>query len=724
ERLPYAAFLPWGETRSLLDTPLRSPDADLRGVALQALIATTRYQRTHLADVLQLVRKHRNEQDPVRNKMLTALSELPHSIWQTTHLDDLAQILHDALNATDLSWSTGQAVERLVVHLFPFHPEWSAVQMAIVYRARGVSFSHLDAYLSNADMQHIAPTLTPILRSWQSRENERLLVILAQSLGKHLRVFDELADLLELTLNDTLSSSIATNILRLFLEHCQERISLLIPRLLRQDKSTIVLEPVYNHLHHRRQDLVTPFLGQHAYKGRFSTGNTRFVLPLNDGFHRWTPAQQETFARTLLEIVDKDKKEQNRATYELTTTIRRIAAMPALDPAPLIQFASDERPPVRETALRALGTLDAGQGIPALIEALNDERARIAIYALRNALLSMPQEEALTFLRTVPFTQVTVAKEVVRLIGDLSSEAAHRELLTMASRDLHRDVRVALLRALWPYTEQEETWEVFMRAAHAPEAAVARGVVHLPEDGMSPVTRRRLAELTAVLLAHPEPEVRMATLEWRSQHPITDTEQLLFARLLSLMNSHTPDECELAASAVFAIYTGNNAVLVGDAIRDLLHNRRALQIAIGNFASALRIGRRRLLPTTRAILATLAEDPLTLSLRIGLIVGGLPWEEIAPELMKLSPSLHANALIRAQDAIQQAQTRPEAQFSTLETALASSKGERMRLLAFAALIAQARQASGWTDECIARLQTYRDDPSPMVAEAAQFTFTW
>ncbi|HEY7419108.1 MAG TPA: hypothetical protein VH593_28255, partial [Ktedonobacteraceae bacterium] len=39
ERLRYAAFLPWDEARELLDTPLRSPDADLRGVAIQTLIA-------------------------------------------------------------------------------------------------------------------------------------------------------------------------------------------------------------------------------------------------------------------------------------------------------------------------------------------------------------------------------------------------------------------------------------------------------------------------------------------------------------------------------------------------------------------------------------------------------------------------------------------------------------------------------------------------------------
>src|SRR5579859_4670458 len=205
EQFPYAAFLPWDEARALLDTPLRSPDADLRAAVLKALISGTCYQRSHLADALQLVRNRRNEQDPVRREMLTALEALPHSIWQAEHLDDLAQIIRDALNAADLSHPTAQAMERLVVHTFKFHPEWSANQLAVIYRARGrVSVYRLDMYLSDAHVRSIAPVLTPILQSWQNRESEGLLLTLAIALGKRLGAFDELADLLEITLGQTL----------------------------------------------------------------------------------------------------------------------------------------------------------------------------------------------------------------------------------------------------------------------------------------------------------------------------------------------------------------------------------------------------------------------------------------------------------------------------------------------------------------------------------------
>lgn len=721
EQFPYASFLPWDEVRALLDTPLRSPDADLRGAVLKTLISATRYQRNHLADALQLVRNRRNEQDPVRREMFTAMAALPHGIWQAEHLDDLAQIIRDALNAADLSHPTAQAMERLVVHTFPFHPEWSANQLAVIYRARGrVSVYRLDMYLSDAHVRSIAPVLTPILQSWQNRESEGLLLTLAIALGKRLSAFDELADLLEVTLDQTLTNYIADAILRLFLEHCRSRVYLLIPRLLRNDKSAITLSSVSTYLHRQRQDLLTPFLGQHVYEGRFSTGRTRFVLPLNDGFYRWTPTQQEIFARTLLEVVRA--KDQNRAIYEWLSTIKRLAAMPALDFTPLIQLASDERQPVREATLRSLGRLDAGQGIPTLLEALNDERARIAIYALRSALLSMPQAEALNLLHHAPLAQVTVAKEVIRLIGELSSEEAYRELLSWETRELHRDVRVALLRALWDYLEELETWEIFTRAAQSPDPALARGVVHIPADSMSSLIQQRLTKLTAILLTHPATEVRMATLGWRSQHPVADHDHTLFTRLLALLNSPFPDECALAAKVVFSVYTGNDATLVGDAIKSLLSNRRVLQMICKTFSSTLANNRQHLQPTAQAILAALSQDRLTTSLRVEIIIAGLPWEEVAPELVRLTNTLHANALSKAWWGIRQAAIRPDARLLDLEMTLAASSDERLRLLALGALIAQSAQASGWSDEAITRLERYRNDPSPLVAETAQFTF--
>ena len=123
---------------------------------------------------------------------------------------------------------------------------------------------------------------------------------------------------------------------------------------------------------------------------------------------------------------------------------------------------------------------------------------------------------------------------------------------------------------------------------------------------------------------------------------------------------------------VFVTYAGNDAPLIGNAIRGLLTNRRALQITIEQFLATLLSDRRRQLPTTRAILAALATDPLTVSLRIRIILHGLAWEEVTQELIQLREVLHADAIGRAESAIQYAASRPDANLFELEMAFATS----------------------------------------------------
>ena len=73
--------------------------------------------------------------------------------------------------------------------------------------------------------------------------------------------------------------------------------------LLQQDKTWIVIPAVFTYLHHYRQDLLTPFLGQNDYQGKFSWGNnTPMVLPLNDGFFRWTPTQDVVLLHRLAQL--------------------------------------------------------------------------------------------------------------------------------------------------------------------------------------------------------------------------------------------------------------------------------------------------------------------------------------------------------------------------------------------------------------------------------------
>ncbi len=721
QRLPYTAFLPWDEARTTLNRFIRNPDPDLRVVAVTALVSATRFHRSRIPDLLTIVRDRRNEQDPVRCAMLTGLADLPPGIWRSEHLDDLSQIISDALNAADLSYTTANAAERLIIALLPFHPAWSTQKLATLVQERGQVSSHnLGDRLSNADVRRIAPVLLPVLQAWETREREEYLIAVAQSLGRRLRVFDALVDILERIITDTRHIWMAAAALDLLAQHYRDRIHLLIPKLVKQDPSWVTQSVVYTYLHRRRQDLLTPFLGQQAYSGRFSTGKTRFVMPLLKGFHRWTPTQQAIFAKTLNDLTH----DSARNIPTLLTVVEQLAALQAVPPERLIQLASHLNPKlaVRDAALGALSQLDAGQGVPTLIEAMNDDRARIAIYALRRSLLEMPVSRALPLLRAVPLEKVTVAKEVVRLLGELPSEEAYSELLSLDSRDLHRDVRVALLRALWDHLERDETWSILERAALAPDAALAAIVGRIPTDRLSPDAQRLMLSLLATLLTHPDPLVRLDVLRRCVQLPVADPEQILLQKLLEAMNSLLPDECEAAAKAVFATYSGPHAHIVGDAVKGLITNRRALQTTVQALQAALTWSRGQLLPTARAVLEALATDPLTASLRVELATYALPWNELTALLTQAAVGeMHAETLFIAVQAIAHATSRSDAaDLVHLEAALAKSSDERLRRLAFAALVAQS-QSSGWNDERLVRLRSYRADPAPLVAAAAQFT---
>ncbi len=724
-RLPYVAFLPWEEALALLQPFLQNPDADLRGVAHQALAGSVRYQRARLPEYLALLHARRNEQDPVRLAMLTGLAELPPGMFREEPLEALAEIVQDTLDASDLSFATGRALEQRLVTLLRFHPGWTAAQFAKVLRALGqVGFGSLEQQLTDADVRRIAPEVLPVLEAWETREREEHLVAFARALGKRLRVFPALADILERVLRDTRRAHVADSILSLLMEHRRDRAAVLVPDLLQQDPSWITRPAVYTYLHARRQDLLTPFLGRHAYSGRFSTGKTRFVLPVMTGFHRWTTTQQETFARTLEEVAE----DTERDNYGVFTAIQRLAALPDVAPTALARLARLQNPlrfAARDSALRALGKMDAGQGVPILLEALEDDRARLAIYALRSAVLEMPTDRALALLSGVPVEKVTVAKEIVRLLGDLKTTGAYQQLLAMDSENLHRDVRVALLRALWEHLEQPETWPILERAAASPDAALTTMAGRTPADRLSAASQRRLIALLAGLLAHPDPKVRLDVLNRCVQLPVADADRSLLPRLLESLGSSLPDESAAAARAVFVTYTGEDAPVVGQAMERLLGNRRALHTAVHTLLGFVGRQRSRMLPMVRATLAALASDPLTSSLQVELAIQALPWEEVGNLLTRLAGThdLHADALVVAEQALLHSAARTDvAELEALERALSASPDRYLRRLGLAALVTLAQPPRGWDTEGRERLEAYRNDSAGLVAAAAQFTF--
>ena len=163
-------------------------------------------------------------------------------------------------------------------------------------------------------------------------------------------------------------------------------------------------------------------------------------------------------------------------------------------------------------------------------------------------------ERVFSVLALAPRNKVTVAKEILRLIGELRTEAAFQFLRIESERDLHRDVRVALLRALWDYRDRAEAWDIIKQAAASSDAPLAQMAGRTPEHGLSPTNQMRLIGVLEIGLAHSSPEVRFDLLTRLATLPINDTERKLLPRLQAFTRSALPQERSLAAQAIVGVY--------------------------------------------------------------------------------------------------------------------------------------------------------------------------
>jgi hypothetical protein len=730
----YIKFFPWDEALALLEPLLHDSDTSLRQEALQTLIEVVKYRRSRLTDALALLRTYRAEYDSVRRAFLESLGALPPGIWREEHLADLREIIRHGLNDAGLSPETLHVITNLSLKLLPVQLDWAAEQLATVLRERGLAVpkgrgnNRFPANLSDEQVQRLLLGLLPILQTWLEREKEDEILKVVEWFVRYRSAFEQLLPLLIDVLQQTHSRETAETIFGIIARQRFQSFHTLIPTLLEEDQSWITFSNVSAYLHRHRQDLLSPFLAFQPYAGRWSAGRKRFLLPLPRRF-TGLPAQQERYANTLLEVI-RDEAQESQVQ---TQAVKLLSQLPAIAPTPLIVLASDSRPVIRTSALFGLGRLDTDQGLPTLIESLQDARARIAVHALRSFLVHMPPAQALAIVRTIPMDRVTVAKERVRLTAEIHSEEAYQELLALEQSDLHRDVRLALLRALVSYLDRPATWAILEQAAQSGNIDIARDVLpgrHSPlqfqkqVQGEEATIEQHLLRVTMVQLHHPDQDMRRSAIRHCAWFEFKDWQGLLVPRLLEFLFAPTTDEYDAAVEAIFSVFVESEIPLITQAVRNLLPNRRVLDEIEDALDDSDKVDDPLFGSLTQALLPVLAEDPMTVTLRVKLAYRYLPIDDIAAffEALAVNNELHAEALIRACD-ILAGWYRPAeiAQLEALETTLAASQDERLRRLALALLRAQSKKRRTWDRQRLARLRSYRADPSVLVAAAAQFT---
>ncbi|MBM7843570.1 HEAT repeat domain-containing protein [Herpetosiphon giganteus] len=612
-KIQHAAYLPWDEAWEIVQPALKHSEAEWRGEAIASLIKIVRYQPEYAQTVLDLVNDRRNEQDPVRVKLLTALSDLPARRWQSQHLASIEQIMRASLNARDCSDTSIQLLQRWLSKLLAVHPEASMALIGQMSRERGKLFvQSYGGELNAAEAQALCAVLLPIMRTWQRAQQIEDILSIVYFIGRSIKDVPELITMLEQIANEQLHWA-AKRALDALHSYARPHFNQLVPQLLANDPSWITQRLILNFVQSKRQDLLTPFLPAQAYEGKFSTGDAAYMLPIQHGFERWTTKQQQIFAQTLIEQThNPDLQHPTLIDYA-----QRLAHLSEVAPTRLIELAQLNAPieVLRDKALEALSRRETNDGVPTLIEALADGRARVAIYALRRVLLRMPTNQALDILRNVPSDRVTVTKETVRLLGDLKNQVAYQELLRWNGLELHNDVRIALVHALSNYLEHPETWQILASIGQHDDPNVVDSLTDISLKGQPPAIQQRYLKLVAGLLEHPDGAVRRDALMALSLIP--DPDRLLVQPIIAIIASDSHDLLESSIISLVQLYGISAIEVVAAIVRRFLTKRFFLYRFVEHLTPLLEI-QPSFLPLGHAIVAELASDRLTTQLQIQL----------------------------------------------------------------------------------------------------------
>ena len=747
-----SAYLDLAAAELALDPALRAADAALRGPAIARLIACAGREGTMTTTLARLAPRLKNDQDPVRLQAFTALALVPPAVFMAADADSLRALVVAATEARDTSHATRQQIQQLAFRLIRTHAGVTGdalfqagldVLVRLAGQTQSLSLPDLSRGLPRRTAPEIVAALGPRIAAANAREQPALVIALGTALGRRAHGLTALTALLE-PLRDSKPDHIAMQAITLLLSDPRTRDER-VRALLAWDGSVIAIHPVLMHLHLRRQAWLDPYLDGTPVSGRFRTGRTIFVLGVASGFHRWLPRQQQAFARLLARAGhDKGQASINRATV-----IARLARLPITIVADFDPYLQSREVPVIEAALGALAWMDApADALPVLLEHLDGDRARVAMYALPRVarfIDGATLAAALLDLIAGPGRKVTVRKEALRLLGEHRSAASVPALLAALARpDLHKDVAIAVGHAARSLLDDPRALEILASLAASPEPDIARSLLDPRPELLPAPARPGYAALVLGLMRHPDLAIRRAAAlvvpAWSSGQEETIAD-VLGATLQDLVGGDTWSEACAALVEVGADGRAGAALLratTGLASRaddpgpdpterDLPAYQRLL--ALCDALCEAELDRRLRLRSTHAALAdALAADllwPLACALRISAIDLGEP--AAAAALLDLAADARAELFVEVlidclegQVEDSTARTGPQALLD-LAAALAAGPPVAARLAVVVTAAAGVRAA--WPAPAVAQLNELRAHRDLRTRHAARQVFT-
>ncbi|MBA8952722.1 hypothetical protein HNR61_004368 [Actinomadura namibiensis] len=762
------SHLPYEEAEGTLAAAAFGGDPRRRGLARSLLVrcaARTGDAGRLRALLADLVDRTRNEQDPLRGGLLTALAKVPPGLLDDACAEPLERLAAAVAEARDTSPATVRALLALAGRVLRHHPSGALVGWAVGVhgrlalrfgaeafvppdpepdpygrrRRRGPRSVRRDPAVPRERERDLFEALLPALRAARERRDLTLAVAVARFLGRRAARFGELQDDLRAAVL-TAPEPVARAAAALWSGDPADLVA--------GDPSTAVLPEVWRAVAARRTDLLdTGLLDTGLLDGvptGPATGNladaARLWSPPVEGgaAGRWTPAQRRLVRdRLLADAADETRPVVARAAA-LTSLGRLPGGLDALRP-----WTGHAEVVLAEAATEALGGVDHPDGaVPVLLDRARGDASRVAVAALAGCCAALPPSRLgglLDGLLTGPAGKVTVRKQAARLLERHRPPGAADALLrAWNDPDLHRDVRIAVAGALRRMPEDPRVWDALGEAA-GPYASepMLRALCQATPAGYAPRDRPRYAALMRrLVLAAEGPGVRFrvnkAFGSWARWYEDG------FADMLAAVADPAAAEGEVESLLLGALLrAGVVGVEICDVLARLLAAERDFHThrRVGGVARNIRSvpaavpGRDELF---RRAVAVLAADPLHLKEAVDLAVARLDrYVDDEPDAGELADEVEAIAALlrdrpvlasRAGDGLRHRPYRREAGFPPALVRPAARRlvrrGDLASHLLAVNLVGSYGAAAGWNGGWRELLEELRRSPHVEVRQDA------
>lgn len=475
-------------SRNLLESGVKSSDSETRALYYGVLVRSTSFSRKGMAKTIQFLKRVKNDQDLVKREIFQRLSKSSPSLFKEVNINDLAELFNCAIEARDSSYDTLSYALKVAYNLMKYSEQCTEAShlfdfsLDIILKILGkdphLRLPSFKYHTPKGLEEKIFDKIYPYALNGKNRGDYNFIINVADAFGRRGNNIIRLQELLKAAVLNG-SESISKNALKYYLSSKKTR-DIRVRELLKIDKSFIAVDSVFEHVHRKRQELLGPFVTWNKIKGKFITGDTTYLVPAYKDFYRWHPDSQKKFTEILEAVATNPKYE----VYMRVNAIKSLGQMTIKDSEKIILTLLDnEDMNVSEAAIYALSTIDnPKRGALYLLNYLNDDRARTAMYSLRKCLSRMKASDAESILADLlnrDKLKITVKKEIIRLIGEYRFGRTLNILKeNFENPSIHKDIKIAIGHAVKNFLEDDESWDILNMTASSQVPDIAISVLN------------------------------------------------------------------------------------------------------------------------------------------------------------------------------------------------------------------------------------------------------